>query len=256
MAMLEGKVGLVTGGGTGLGRATAILAAREGSKVGVVEIRDQTARETVDRINEDGGEAIAIHADVTEESQVEAMVSSMVDRWGRLDWASNNAVTGAVFAPIHEFPGEAWQRTLSVDLMGVFLCMKWEIRAMLEMGGGSIINISSVSGHKGEPLQSAYSASKGGVDALTKTGAAEYAGRGIRINSVAPGGMATESIEHYFERVPKAREQATRAHAMGRLAAPREVAEAVVWLASNRASFVTGECLFADGGARVNSQLA
>ncbi len=256
MGLLEGKVGLVTGASSGLGRATSILAAREGSRVVVVDIDDAGGGEVVEAVRERGGEAIFVHADVTEPEQVEAMVARLVAEFGRLDWASNNAVGGAGgFGPLHETDDRAWSRTMDVCLKGVFNCMKYEVPAMLEAGGGSIINITTASVFKGEAMLAAYVAAKGGVDALTRTGAAEYAARGIRVNSVAPGGFETPALAGYFERFPEHKTRTINQHAMRRIGRPEEVAEPVVWLASDRASFVTGTCIVCDGGIGVNSHL-
>jgi NAD(P)-dependent dehydrogenase (short-subunit alcohol dehydrogenase family) len=256
MGLLDQKVGLVTGASSGLGRATSILAAREGSRVVVVDINDSAGDEVVAEIKDLGGEAIFVHADVTQPEQVEAMVAKTVSEFGRLDWASNNAVGGTGgFGELHETEQKVWGQTMDVCLTGVFNCMKYEVPAMLEAGNGSIINIISASVFKGEAMLAAYIAAKGGVDALTRTGAAEYAARGIRVNSVAPGGFETPGIARYFERFPEHKEQTIRQHAMRRIGQPEEVAEPVIWLASDRASFVTGACIVCDGGIGVNSHL-
>ncbi len=256
MGLLEGKVGLVTGASSGLGRATSILAAREGSKVVVADINDAGGDELVAEIRENGGEATFVHTDVTQPEQVEAMVTSTVAEFGRLDWASNNAVGGAGgFGPLHETDDRSWSSTMDVCLNGVFYCMKYEVPAMLEAGGGSIINIITASVSKGEAMLAAYVAAKGGVDALTRTGAAEYAARGIRVNSVAPGGFETPALAGYFERFPEHKTRTINQHAMRRIGRPEEVAEPVVWLASDRSSFVTGACVLCDGGINVNSHL-
>jgi NAD(P)-dependent dehydrogenase (short-subunit alcohol dehydrogenase family) len=256
MGLLDGKVGLVTGASSGLGHATSILAANEGSKVVVVDIDDPAGEKVVAEIKNLGGEAIYVHTDVTQAKQVEAMVAKTVAEFGRLDWASNNAVGGTGgFGLLHETDEKIWSATMDVCLDGVFFCMKYEVPAMLEAGGGSIINIISASVFKGEAMLAAYIAAKGGVDALTRTGAAEYAARGIRINSVAPGGFETPGIARYFERFPEHKEQTIRQHAMRRIGQPEEVAQPVIWLASDRASFVTGSCIVCDGGIAVNSHL-
>jgi len=256
MGLLTSKVGLVTGASSGLGRATSILAAREGSKVLVADIDDEQGEVTVDAIVAKGGEAVYVHCDVTDSDQVSSMVEHCVERFGGLDWASNNAVGGAGgFAALHEMSERTWQRTIDVCLNGVFHCMKFEIPAMLERGGGSIINIITASVTSGEAMLGAYIAAKGGVDALTRTGAAEYAARGIRVNSVAPGGFETPAIARYFERFPEHRERTVAQHAVRRIGAPEEIAEPVIWLASERSSFVTGASILADGGIMVNSHL-
>jgi len=256
MGMLEGKVGLITGAAQGLGRAAALLAAREGSRLIVADIQEGKGEETAELVRSAGGEARFVRTDVSDAAQVEAMVAAAVDTWGRIDWACNNAVGGSSrFGPLHEISDEVWSRTLDVCLKGVFYCMKHEITAMLAGGGGSIVNIVTASIFKGEPMLGAYVAAKGGVDTLTKTGAAEYSARGIRVNSVAPGGFETPAIEGYFRQFPEIKERTVATHAMRRLGKPEEVAEPVVWLASDRASFVTGACLTCDGGILINSHM-
>ncbi len=254
--MLEGRAGLVTGAGSGLGRATCLLAAQEGASVMVVDVNRQGGEETVALVREAGGEASFFEADVADGAQVEAAVAATVKQLGPLRWASNNAAGGAgSFLPLHEIDDRTWSRTIDVCLKGIFHGMKYEIPAMLEAGGGSIVNISTASVAKGEAFLGAYVAAKGGVEALTRTGAAEYSARGIRVNAVAPGGFETPGLMRYFERFPEQKEATVRQHAMRRVGKPAEIAEAVVWLASDRASFVTGSCVGVDGGVRVNSHL-
>ncbi|MCP4036399.1 MAG: SDR family oxidoreductase [bacterium] len=256
MGLLDGKVGLVTGAASGLGRATCILAASEGSKVIVADINEAGGKDTVAEVEAVGGEAVFVSTDVSDPEQVRAMVAAAVGTYGGLDWASNNAVGGAgSFRALHEIGDKAWKATMDVTLDGVFYCMKYEIPAMLERGGGSIINIITASVSKGEAMLGAYIAAKGGVDALTRTGAGEYAARGIRVNSVAPGGFNTPAIAGYFEKFPQHKEETIAQHAMRRIAEPAEIAQPVIWLASDRSSFVTGACILADGGINVNSHL-
>jgi len=256
MGLLDGKTGLVTGAARGLGRATALLAAKEGSKVTLADVNERGGKEAVEEIRRAGGDAIFVPTDVAQADQVERMVARTVEAFGRLDWASNNAVGGtANFGPLHEIDESTWSRTVDICLKGVFYGMKFEIPAMLQTGGGSIINITTASIFKGEAMLAAYVASKGGVDALTKTGAAEYSARGIRINSVAPGGFETPALRSYLEQYPEIRERVVGTHAMRRFGQPEEVAEPVIWLASDRSSFVTGSCLLCDGGTLVNSHM-
>ncbi len=256
MGLLEGKVGLVTGAASGLGRATCVLAAEEGSKVVVADIDEAGGKQTVANVEAGGGEALFVSTDVSDPAQVKAMVDAALSQFGGLDWASNNAVGGAGgFCPLHETDDRTWRRTMDVTLDGVFYCLREEIPVMLERGGGSIVNIITSSVTKGEAMLASYIAAKGGVDALTRTAAAEYSGRGVRVNSVAPGGMNTPAIAGYFERFPEYEKQTVAQHALRRIAEPVEVAQAVIWLASDRASFITGECVFADGGINVNSHM-
>jgi NAD(P)-dependent dehydrogenase (short-subunit alcohol dehydrogenase family) len=251
--LLEGKVGLVTGAGSGIGRATALVFAREGARVAVVDWNRKGADETVECVRAEGFEACAFEADVSDEASVKAMIDGVVARFGRLDCASNNAALGAGFHATTELDRVRWDRCLSVTLTGVWLCLKYEIPAMLANGGGAIVNISSQSGIKGQVRQAAYAAAKGGVIALTKTVAAEYATRGIRVNSVAPGGIETPGIASYFENNPEVRDATLAVHAMRRLGKPHEIADAIAYLCSDRASFVTGDVLLVDGGIGVNA---
>jgi len=252
MGLLEDKVGLVTGAGGGIGRTTAIHFAREGARVGVADWNAENARETVSLIQAEGGDALYLETDVSDESQVASMVERTVAHFGALHCASNNAALGAGFHALTELDRARWDRCLGVTLTGVWLCLKYEIPAMLEAGGGAIVNISSISGMRGEAEQAAYSAAKGGVNALTFTAAAEYAARGVRVNAVAPGGIETPGIAHYFEARPEVREATVATHAMRRLGRPEEIAEAVVYLCSDRSSFMTGHVMAVDGGIQVN----
>lgn len=254
--LLEGKVGIVTGAAQGLGEAIVELAAREGSSVVVSDLQAERGESVASEIRQQGGKAIFFAADVSDASQIQELVAAAQREFGRLDWLCNNAVGGAGdFGLLDSLDDESWQRTLDVCLTGVFLGMKHAIPAMLESGGGSIINITTAGLHQGEAMLGGYIAAKGGVQALTRSAAAEYAARGIRVNSVAPGGMQTDAIGRYFEKFPEFEQKTIDQHAMRRLGRPAEVAEPVVWLASERASFVTGSCITCDGGTTVNSHL-
>lgn len=252
MGLLDGKVGLVTGAGSGIGRATALTFAREGAAVTVADVDAGSGEATVRLVEAAGGRALFVRADVSDEAQVAAMVRTTIDAFGALHCASNNAARGAGFRPLTEIRREDWDRAVGVTLTGVWLCMKHEIPAMLGSGGGAIVNIASVSGMRGEATQAAYSAAKGGVLALTKSAAAEWARRGVRVNALCPGGIRTPAIEAYFEHAPRIREATVAVHAMRRLGEPEEIADAVAWLCSDRASFVTGHAMVVDGGVLVN----
>jgi NAD(P)-dependent dehydrogenase (short-subunit alcohol dehydrogenase family) len=253
MGLLEGKVGIVTGAAAGIGRATALMFAREGAKVTVADRNAREGEETVALITAAGGEALFTHTDVARPQQVAAMVERTVARFGGLHCASNNAAAGGGYGLTADLSEKAWDLALAVTLKGVWLCMKHEIPAMLESGGGSIVNIGSASGIKGEAFLSAYSAAKGGVNTLTKTAAAEYAERGIRVNAVCPGGVLTAGSAGYFEHDPELGQRAIDSHAMKRLGRPEEIADAVTWLCSDRSSFATGQIMVVDGGALVKS---
>ena len=253
MGLLNGKVGIVTGAGSGIGRVTAQVFAREGAQVVVADWDEESARETVSMIEAEGFEALCVRADVSDEDSVLQMVRQSVDRFGALHCASNNAALGAGFHATHELDRARWDRCLAVSLTGVWLCLKYQIPAMIESGGGSIVNISSVSGIRGQVTQAAYAASKGGVIALTKTTAAEYAQRGIRVNSVAPGGIETPGLSTYLKAYPEIREATENQHAMRRFGRPEEIADAVTYLCSDRSSFITGQVLGVEGGIQVNA---
>lgn len=256
MSLLMDKVGIVTGAAQGLGQSIAELAAREGSKVVLADIQNEAGESAAKAIRSEGGEALFQSTDVTDGAQVAALVARAVEEFGQLDWLCNNAVGGAGdFGPLDQLSEEAWTRTMDVCLKGVFLGMKYAIPVMLESGGGSVINITTAGLFQGEALLGAYVPAKGGVHALTMAGAAEYSARGVRVNSVAPGGMETPAIQRYFEKFPEFEKKTIGQHAMRRLARTEEVAEPVIWLASERASFVTGACIVCDGGALVNSHL-
>ncbi|MFQ5872809.1 MAG: SDR family oxidoreductase [Dehalococcoidia bacterium] len=246
---LEGKVALVTGGSSGIGRAAALLFAREGASVVVVDVDVEGGDETVRRVEEAGGTAIFAKADVSKAVEVEAMVNKAVETYGHLDCGFNNAGTSRVGrVPTHEYPDEDWERVIQVNLKGVWLCMKYEVIQMLQQGGGSIVNMSSIFGLVGTPGTSAYTASKHGVIGLTKAAALEYAKEGIRINAVCPGHIRTPMVERIIDINPGLEEEYVESEPVGRLATPEEVAEAVVWLCSDAASFVTGHALSVDGG--------
>jgi NAD(P)-dependent dehydrogenase (short-subunit alcohol dehydrogenase family) len=251
MGILSDKVGIVTGAGQGIGRAIALSYAREGARVVVADFNEQTGSETVDLIRGSGGEAHFVAGDVSQESSVEAMVDAVRTTYGRLDIACNSAAVSRGSGPIHEFEREVFDQTLEMCLTNTWLCMKHEITAMLETGGGAIVNISSNSSLRGQAYNTAYAAAKGGVNILTRSAAAEYGGLGIRINAVSPGVVRTPGVEKYFEEQPKLAEGLKKAAVMNRLGEPEEIAEAVSFLSSERASFITGQILSVDGGGAV-----
>ena len=250
MGMVDGKVALVTGSGRGLGRATAVLFAKEGAKgVAVVDIVDDRGEETVRLIKDAGGEAIFVHADVSQSSDVQAMVQAAVDKWGRLDCAVNNAMHPLPRTNLADTEEDDWDRAMAVNLRGVFICMKYEIRQMLKQGSGAIVSIGSGNEHGTHPGVSNYLAAKSGLYALTRNAAVEYADKGLRINAVGPGTMMTPAMREMAEIKPGHFAAMTALSPMNRLAEPEEVAEAVVWLCADRASYVQGHTLVADGGA-------
>src|SRR5215467_7476746 len=244
---VEGKVALVTGGASGIGRATALTFAREGAKLVIADMNADGGQQTVHMITENGGEATFVQVDVTRASAVEALISKTVETYGRLDCAHNNAgVTQRAYPPTAEFPEEDWHRVLAINLTGVWLCMKYELQQMLSQGGGAIVNTASVAGLIGSRGLAAYVASKHGVVGLTKTAALEYAQQGIRVNCVCPGVIQTPMTERVLR--DPARQAQITARPMGRVGTPEEIAEAVVWLCSDAASFVTGHTMTVDGG--------
>jgi NAD(P)-dependent dehydrogenase (short-subunit alcohol dehydrogenase family) len=247
---LEGKVALVTGGASGIGRATALTFAREGAKLIVADLNADGGHQTVHMITENGGEATFIQVDVSNATAVEAMISKAVETYGRLDCAHNNAgIAGHIRAPLHECPEDVWDQVLAINLKGVLLCMKYEIIQMLKQGSGAIVNTASIMGLVGSwSGTSAYNASKHGVVGLTKTASLEYARAGIRINAVCPGYIWTPLIEHALLSRPEMEAQIIARHPVGRMGKPEEIAEAVVWLCSDAASFVTGHTMTVDGG--------
>jgi NAD(P)-dependent dehydrogenase (short-subunit alcohol dehydrogenase family) len=245
---VAGKVALVTGGSSGIGRATAQIFAREGAKVVVADVLVEGGEETVRLIKAAGGEAIFVKTDVSQPADVEALVKRAVETYGRLDCAFNNAGIEGVIQPTADYSEAHWDRVIAINLKGVWLCMKSELQQMLKQGGGAIVNTASVAGLVGGAGASAYVASKHGVNGLTKTAALEYAKAGIRVNAVCPGAIRTPMLERAFAGNPQLMESMAAMEPVGRMAAPEEVAEAVVWLCSDAASFVTGLPMAVDGG--------
>jgi NAD(P)-dependent dehydrogenase (short-subunit alcohol dehydrogenase family) len=249
--ILDGKVALVTGGASGIGQATAVVMAREGARVAVADRAEADAAATVGLINAAGGQAIAIGGDVTREADVAAMVARAVSAFGRIDCAFNNAgITGRAIGPVgqrtHELSQEAFDRMLAVNLTGVFLCLKHEIAQMLaQSGGGAIVNTASIAGLIGLATSAHYVAAKHGVVGLTKSAAIEYAQDGIRVNCVNPGYVATPMTK---ETIAERGEEILAKVPMRRMGVPGEIAEAVAWMCSDKASFMTGASHVIDGG--------
>ncbi len=248
MGQLDGKVALITGAGSGIGRASALAFAREGAKVAVADIVVEGGEETVRMVKEAGGEAFFIRVDVSNAADVEAMVNTVVDTYGRIDCAYNNAGIEGRLASTDEYPEDVFDKVIDINLTGVWLCMKYELPHMLKQGGGAIVNTASGAGLIGVAGMSAYVASKHGVVGLTKTAALEYAKSGIRVNAVCPGLIQTPMVERITAEQPQLGEALVAAEPVGRTGKPEEIAESVVWLSSDAASFVTGHAMSVDGG--------
>ena len=238
---------LVTGAGSGIGRATAQLFAAEGARVVAVDQNEADAEKTAALIKDGGGDALAVAADVSREADCRGMVERAVAAYGKLNLAFNNAGVGASGFAVADEEEIAFSRLIDVNLKGVFLSMKYEIPAMLAAGGGAIVNTASVAGLVGERGIGAYSASKHGVVGLTRTAALDYIGRGIRINAVCPGATRTRILADWFQD-PKVEALILSRHPIGRIAEPEEIGRAVLFLASDDASFVVGQALAVDGG--------
>ena len=254
--MTAGKVALVTGAGSGIGRATARLFAAEGARVVAVDVRRDSVDETVELISRAGGTARAAVANVVVASEIEAAVATAVAAYDRLDCAVNCAGVRGETTPLAEYTDEMWIHVLAVNLTGVFNSMRAEVRAMLRSGGGAIVNIASGAAVEPSPGLAAYVASKSAVVGITRSTAGEYAAAAIRVNAVLPGRTATPMLMEYFSREPGLEEQAIAGTPMKRLGTPEEVAEANVWLCSDRASNITGVSLLVDGGMHSFSQHA
>jgi len=246
---LAGKVALVTGGGGGIGSVTARAYAREGAMVAVVDVNAAAARDVADAIKALGGEAIGIATDVSKSDQVAAMVERVVAHFGRLDIAFNNAGIEIEHEPLALSTEDTFDTLMSVNVKGVWLCMKYEILQMLKQGGGgAIVNTSSIGGIVAAPRQPIYGATKHAVLGLTKAAAVEYGRKGIRINAVCPGIIRTEMTERAIERDPRRKPFIEHAHPIGRLGEAEDIARAVVFLSSDDAAFVIGHSLMVDGG--------
>ena len=243
----DGHSVIVTGAGSGIGRATVIAFAAEGAKLIVCDVNDAEGEETVALARKQGGTAEFQHCDVARASDCAAMVERAVERFGRLDVAFNNAGINLAVAPIADVDESEWQRIVATNLTGVFLCMKYEVPAMKRHGGGRIINTASVGGLIGTAGVTAYCATKHGVVGLTKSAALDYIKDGVRINAICPGGTLTPMLKEWFKH-PEVERAAIAGTPLGRMADPAEIARAVLFLASEDSSFMVGHALVADGG--------
>lgn len=239
---MKGKVALVTGGGSGIGRSASLLFARRGAKVIVADIASPGGEETASMIRSSGGEGLFIKTDVSRDAEVKALVERTVSAYGRLDYAFNNAGVFTGLVPLAEYTEEMWEKNINTNLKGVWLCMKYEIPRMLENGGGAIVNTSSIAGLVAFPGHYGYIASKSGVNGITKGAALEFAASGIRVNAVCPGVTDTPMAKDILLDAYKA------LHPMGRFGTPGDIASTAVWLCSDEASFITGQALAVDGG--------
>ncbi|MBA3470744.1 MAG: SDR family oxidoreductase [Herpetosiphonaceae bacterium] len=245
---MRGKVALVTGASAGIGRATALAFAQAGASVVVSDVAVEGGEETVRMIIAADGQAIFVQADVSRESDVESLVRTTVKQYGRLDYACNNAGIEGISLPTAEYPTQMWKKVIDINLTGVWLCMKHELPEILKQGG-AIVNMASILGTVGFANASAYTAAKHGVVGLTKVAALEYSAQGVRINAVCPAFIATPMLERAgMLATAEVREMMGNLHPIKRMGEPAEVANAVVWLCSDEASFVTGHAMLVDGG--------
>jgi len=252
MGLVSAKVALVTGAAAGIGRAVALKFAEEGAKVVVSDVASDGGDDTAALIRQNGGEAVFVRANVIKSTEVEAIVENTVATFGRLDCACNNAGVEGRIVPIAEQSEADFDEVMTVNVKGTFLCLKYEIAAMLKNAGGAIVNLASVAGLIGFPGLGPYAASKHAINGLTKNAALEYSKLGIRVNSVCPGGIETRMLGSLVAQASKGqletRQMMDPLHPMGRIGTPKEVAELVVWLCSDRAAFVTGANVTIDGG--------
>ena len=246
--MTDQKVAIITGGSSGIGRATAVALAKDGVKVTIAARRATEGEETVQLVKEAGSEGIFVRTDVTKEDDVKSLVEKTVKVYGRLDYAFNNAGIEEMMTPFVEQTSDTFDQIMNVNVKGIWLSMKHEIPEMIRSGGGAIVNNSSVAGVMGFPQMPIYIASKHAVLGLTKSAALEYSKSGIRINAVAPGGVETDMAKRVVEDNKQFLETVKSMHPIGRIAEPEEIANAVAWLLSDKASFVLGHTLLIDGG--------
>jgi NAD(P)-dependent dehydrogenase (short-subunit alcohol dehydrogenase family) len=248
MNRLAGKIAVITGGGGGIGRATALAFASEAAKVAVADIDASAANAVAAEVNASGGEAIGLAVDVSREDQVAKMIEQVVARFGRLDIGFNNAGIDIEHEPLATASEELFDRLMGVNVKGIWLCMKHEIAQMLAQGGGAIVNTSSIAGLIGAPRQPIYCATKHAVVGLTRAAALEYGRKGIRVNAVCPGVIRTQMMERAIARDPRRSQQVEQIHPIGRVGEADDVARAVVYLCSDDAAFVLGHALPVDGG--------
>jgi NAD(P)-dependent dehydrogenase (short-subunit alcohol dehydrogenase family) len=246
---LKGKIALVTGGSSGIGRAAAQLFSQEGAKVVLADINAEGGEEVVQSITDSGGDAYFVRTDVSKSTEVEALIKNIIERYSRLDCAFNNAGIAEAGASVAKQTEEVWNRNIDTNLKGTWLCMKYEIPVMMEQGSGTIVNTTSTAGLLvGSVYRSAYAASKAGIVSLTKTAALEYAEYGLRINVICPVAR-TPLLEKFFEINPEAEADFISQIPMGRIAGPEEIAEGALWLCSDASSYTTGHVLALEGGS-------
>lgn len=249
MTNMDGKVALVTGASSGIGLHTARLFAEKGASVVLADLDETAGSEAAQAIEDAGGHALFVKTDVSQSSQVQVLVEKTIERFGRLDYAVNNAGVGGESVPTADISEEGWNRVIGINLTGVWLCMKYEIEAMLENGGGAIVNVASILGKVAFPNAAAYVSAKHGVVGLTKSAAVEYATLGVRVNVVCPGFIYTPMLEKAgMEEGSEMHTYISSLHPMQRMGKPEEIAAMIVWACSDKASFVTGASLLADGG--------
>jgi NAD(P)-dependent dehydrogenase (short-subunit alcohol dehydrogenase family) len=248
MGLLEGKTAIITGGASGIGEASVKVFAREGAMITIADINEAQGEKLARMIKEMGSDALFVRTDISSREDVEMMVKKTVEHFGRLDCAFNNAGLEGKQATTAEISEDEWDRIMGINLKGAWFCMKYEIEYMLKHGGGAIVNTSSAAGLMGFPGLSAYTASKHGLLGLTKTAAMEYASRNIRINAICPGVIRTPMVDRFLGGNKELEAHFIEKEPVGRMGLPQEIAEAAMWLCSDKASFVTGASIPVDGG--------